>query len=137
MSKIEQANLDGFHQTVEVTDTPGTIIKSLHRQSFGVVDQKGREVGAVAKLYGVTYRDATPEELALKEGTLRERYEGPHISHIPAGSYWCFTPSVTRGGDDFGPSQNSKWYTNAADRDAAVTEYFASARKRAVKQFGA
>lgn len=112
--------------------------------SFGVVDSKGRDVGALVGTWTQVFSEATPEEVA--DYQKRYRLDGTtDYFHTPAkqlydatpGTQYCFAPHATRAGTSFGAIQSIRSYDTAAKRDAAVAQYLKGAQARAVKQWGA
>jgi len=93
-------------------------------ESFGVVDGKGREIGASAHSY----------ELDFVEIENPGQWESYYT--IAPGHYFVFRPSAERAGRAFGASHREQLFATAAERDAAVTKYLAGARKRAAKLAG-
>lgn len=142
MAKIPTVNFPKYsestHRTIEVKgqyvwtdvghESPDTV-KIV--RDFGLVDNKGRDVGAYVKTFTEVYRDATPEEIAA--GEAREYDPGMRVYRIPAGTYYCFTPYATRDSAHFGASNTANTYHTQTARDAAVAEYFKRAQKRAIK----
>jgi hypothetical protein len=91
-------------------------------QVFGR-DDRGRVVGARARLTVEVHTDETDDS---KAGTWM----------VPAGTYFTYRPHATRNGKPFGASQNQMYFATREERDAAVEQYFAGARKRYEKKFG-
>ena len=81
---------------------------------FGVVDPKGRTVGAcIYRWHGA-------------------RYEG---DRMPEGKPWGAEFRAVRGDAPFGACQPDHWFATTAEREAAIEKYLTAARKRALKSF--
>lgn len=120
-------------------------------ESFtGVVDRKGRTLGAIAVLGIQVLRPATQEELAVQEtfnkisaqGVAYDRdawskaygeFSKIHFWGMDAGTYYSFCPCSTREGAGYGASATTRYFTTEAERDAVARKYLIDARKRAVK----
>jgi len=89
--------------------------------SFDVRDTKGRVIGAGITTFAQEFTDLPADPQPTSWST------------VPAGFYFCFTPQATRNGLPYGASQNRRRFSTAAERDQAVAEYLADARKRAAK----
>lgn len=89
---------------------------------FGVVDNKGRRVGALV-MAGKSRFDAQPESA---------------ISgwNIAPGEYFWIQVQATRNGISFGPAQPRRFFATSAERTAAVNQYMRAALARAEKAFG-
>jgi len=113
-----------------MTDTTSTQIRTrslgrVNRQTphdvdFGMVDSKGRRIGARVHTYEETYED-------LPAGSNTGWYSQP------AGHYFGMTVSATRNGQHFGATQSAQYFATEALRDAAALKYLTAARKRAAK----
>lgn len=91
------------------------------QHSFGVVDSKGRDVGAFIKTF-------TRECVVVSED---ERC----FTTMAPGSYFGFFPSATRAGQQFGATQDYQYFQTAETRDKAVALYLAAAQRRATRQW--
>lgn len=88
---------------------------------FGVNDRLGRHIGTRVRTYVVEYSPA-PED--AKSGY-----------SLPAGgfgTYFCFTTQATRDAGGHQASHESKFFTDATVRDAAVAKHIEAAQKRAL-----
>lgn len=100
-------------------------------RDFGVVDKKGRKLGATCFTGTLVRRGVflTAEQKA-------NRYGGRGYVCDPAllGKlvYW-YRPNATRNGVGFGASQQEKEFSTAAERDAAVAKYWKGAERTARK----
>lgn len=91
---------------------------------FGVADAKGRKIGG----YVVHYE-------GFRKIVEWELWEGsPEVEVLREGHVYGFRPQATRNGEPYGASQNTRWFTSKAERDAAVAKYFNSARNAARKK---
>src|SRR5687767_2683742 len=91
--------------------------QSSKSEQYGVVDAKGREIGACVFAFEVDYTEIPEDSLGW--------------SSTPPGHYYGFIPQAQRGGENFGASQCAKLFTTEKERDAAAAKYLAGARKRA------
>lgn len=99
---------------------------SSRTETFGVKDNKGREIGARVTIFEIEFV-ALNHELAEFE-----RY-----SPNPSGRVFSYDPTALRNGRPFGAGfQHGGYFATAAERDAAVEKYFKGARKRAEKTAG-
>jgi hypothetical protein len=85
---------------------------------FGVLDSKGREIGARVAFRVATY-------------TLTEERSGYCIA---PGTYFEWLPSATRSGAHYGALQSWRQCATSEERHVAVTEYLKRARKQAHKK---
>lgn len=90
------------------------------RETFEVRDRKLRSVGALVNI-------------AMAEAT---ESDGVGYGGYEPGLYWSFRPSATRSGVEYGATQPRQYFKTEAEMEAAIAKYFASAKKRALKQFG-
>lgn len=86
---------------------------------FGLVDSKGRKIGA--NIY-----TATLEYIPFVEG---EHSRWAAIS-IAAGVYFTFRPQITKNGKEFGASQDRRYFNTEAECKQAIEAYLTSAKKR-------
>lgn len=98
-----------------------TVASVLH--DFGVVDERGRKLGA---------RVAFSEVELVEVEAGADRWACRTYSK-PAGYYFLARMQATRDGSLFGATQLDNWYTTEAERDAAVAKYLKQARSRALK----
>ncbi len=95
-------------------------ITSTH--DFGVVDNKGRTVGATVASYECDF-------VPVPEGQTYGNRRAP-------GHYFVMAVQATRAGKRFGASFNITYYATAAARDVAQAKYLKGARARAIKNWG-
>ncbi len=88
-------------------------------ENFGIVDEKGREIGASVHTFEVDF-------VEVPAGTW-----GAY--NTTAGHYFGFFPRALRAGKGFGAIKPNQLFATASERDAAVAKYLAGARKRASK----
>jgi hypothetical protein len=125
---------------------PATKQPQVSETFEGVVDRKGRTLGAIAVLGMQDSRLATQEELALQDAFNaadlhdRDAWGNAYTAFckvgfwgMAAGTYYTFTPCSTRNGGGYGASATKRYFTTEAERDAVVAKYLKDARKRAVK----
>lgn len=96
------------------------IDEGLERHDFGVVDTKGRAIGA-------HIRFQVREQVETTNGY---GYEG-----VP-GTYFCCYFSATRGGAPYGATQSWNYFTTEKERIVAVEKYLKGAASRAKKTAG-
>lgn len=106
------------------TRSDGRINPEKREESFGVLDDKGREVGAEALLFEETYRE------------ISEKDAGYWYTRNAPGHYFGFRPWTTRNGKPFGSVRSSNLFKTPKERDKAVDKYLKRARTRAVKKWG-
>lgn len=117
------ANLAGIWQTETVTDETRSE-QTETAIGFGILDGRGREIGATVK----TYRSDVVEISPI--GADGERN---YSSARPVGVYFCFFACGNRNGAEYGGGSARGYFLTATERDAAVEKYLADARKRAPK----
>ena len=101
-------------------EVAATIAKGIY--DFGIVDDKGRKVGAWIWTGQVAfYMD--PEKTT--SGYRRE-----------PGTYYFGRVHATRGGTPFGASQPERYFATERAQWKWKTKYLANAQKRAAKKFG-
>ncbi len=91
--------------------------RSHQDRDFGMIDAKGRRVGATVYIATHIY---TPSDNNWGHA-------------VDPGTYYAFRPTATRDGASFGAVQASRLFTTTEERDAAIADYFAKAEKRARK----
>lgn len=101
-----------------VLETPSTKVP----RDFGVLDRKGRSIGATVWL----------REVGMAEG---KSAHGSYYNMAP-GHYFVMTVQATRAGVAYGACQQRQYFKTEAERDAAVEKYFREAAKRAAKREG-
>jgi hypothetical protein len=94
------------------------------RESFGVRDRFGREIGAYATLSTVRVSlDPAPSKYGGRvAGGL----------YVPGATVYRYDTMALRDGRGFGPSGRGGSFATKEERAAAVRLYFAGARKRAL-----
>jgi hypothetical protein len=88
-------------------------------ESFGVVDCKGRVIGAHAWTFELDFVEISQD--------------APSYYTMEPGHYFVFCPQAIRDRVSFGAIQRDRYFKTEAERDAAVNKYLIDARKRAVK----
>lgn len=96
--------------------------------SFGIKDERGREIGADIDTGVTTFRLVTQEEWDSQPS-----WGGGYYT-VPAGDQYWYCPQATRNGKKYGALQRQQFFPTAAERDAAVEKYLANAKKRAAKK---
>ena len=91
-------------------------------KSFGVTDDRGRDVGARVSLWTDTY-------VALPSDAFSGCTAAP-------GTYYRADTTATRNGEPYGSGSRWHQFETTDELDAYVAKYFAAACKRAVKRHG-
>lgn len=99
------------------TKTASNITERIENHDFCVADKKGRAMGA---------------RLTFQTREMVESTDGFGFA-IEPGSYFCFTPWATRGGEVFGAFSGTRFFKSESARAAAAAKYLADAKKRAAK----
>jgi len=95
----------------------GTIV-----HDFPARDTKGRQFGAAAYLFEVSY-----------VRVVDKCWFPDRMDQRPVGRYFGFSPQALRDGKKYGASQGYTWFPTPEARDKAVDKYFIDAEKRALK----
>lgn len=98
-------------------------------KQFDAVDTKGRRFGARVALFSAEWVacDVTLWNLPHNIAGVAER------AAFAGKTRYSFVPHATRDGDPFGACQAAREFATAAERDAAVEKYFATAERGALK----
>lgn len=115
MAKLTTFSMDDRSVLVDYTEQRGE-----RHESFGAYDEKGRAIGAYITTGVHEFRAVASDEDPLRR-----------FWRMPAGRYFHFTPHATRDQRPYGAMQSRAYFTTEAERDAAIAEYLASAKKRA------
>jgi len=89
--------------------------------AFGLTDEKGRAIGTFIQRETVEY----VERIGPVEGYC-------YYEREPGVSYE-FRPHVTRNGQCYGAMHGARIFKTVDEREAAIAEYIAGAKKRAAK----
>ncbi len=103
-------------------DRSALINEGIESHDFGVVDKKGRKVGADVAFQVKTY-------VAIPDDSRGWTNNAP-------GTYFAWMGNATRGGEWFGAGQNWRYCKTEAERVAQVEQYLKGAKARALKTFG-
>jgi hypothetical protein len=98
------------------------INEGAERHGFGVIDRKGRELGARVH-FSVRVYDVV------------EGHDG-WTRNLKPGTYYAWCGHATRAGEAFGALQPIRFCKSEAERQAAVAKYLAGAAARALKWQG-
>jgi hypothetical protein len=109
--------------------------QGVQAECFEVKDRFGRDIGAQVALQRLVF-EAVPE-VELN----RNKYGFPRPNNFRVylttpGEYFVFTPSALRAGKMYGAIQSARYCDSIVARDITIRQYFAAARKRAVKNAG-
>jgi hypothetical protein len=105
--------------------------KRQDARSFGVRDEKGREIGGYVEVWTEFRRPLTEEEMS------EQQYSYYSCFPEDLGVRYAYRPGALRNGCPFGAWQREQFFATAEERDRAVEQYFANARKRAAKRASA
>ena len=115
-----------FERRVHEKDEHGARID----RRFGAFDTKGREFGAMVRPFTCEFEHYTAE---LLDNEYNHRRDGTRTQREPGRRYFGFSQHATRGGECYGALQRDKIFASEAERDAAITKYFATAERGALK----
>lgn len=101
---------------------PGPVL--FEHTAFGIADDKGRELGAVARIYPIT----------VELGPVREYHS---LMTIAPGLYFEVSVQVTRDEKPFGASPRRHLFESLDAARAKADELVAGARKRYAKRAAA
>ena len=87
--------------------------------AFGVLDKRGRQIGAVIYTIEETF-------------TATDSARGA-VWCVEPGTWFAWWPQATRDGVKYGALQGRRRFRTAEERDADIERYLADARKRASK----
>ena len=107
------------------TATKTTMTRSAEtcrRESFGVADEKGRGIGAIAHLCTAEFTPTDSDLLAVI---------------MTPGVYFYADVQTARDNYKHGAWQSGRYFTTEAERDAYVTKRIESIRRNAIKRFAA
>lgn len=97
---------------------------------FGVVDAKGRKLGATVTYTEVEYTEWTAAQYAELQA---KKYGSLGSAKAPGTYAFCIRVQATRNGEAFGATQSTQEFATEAERFAAVEKYLKGAQKRAAK----
>lgn len=90
------------------------------RDSFGIVDDKGREIGSVWRIVPVTFEPAEPDAIS-------------YCTHAP-GHYYAANVHATRDGAPFGALQRDHFCESLEAARSKVEALIDASRKRYARQ---
>jgi len=90
--------------------------------SFGILDQKGREIGAKITTFTVTRIQTDCED--------ENRLSNPE----DIGTHIAYRAQATRNGKSFGALQYENWCKTDEERKQKIEKYLEDAKKRALKK---
>lgn len=99
------------------TEVEGT--RFTNHRDFGIVDSRGRKIGASITIWQVEWRQLSDDATCY--------------FHERRGDFALRT-QATRDGVKYGSYQGEQWFDTLEARDAAITKYLADAVKRASKR---
>lgn len=108
--------------TKTTEDSQQRINEGIEHHDFGVVDKKGRKVGADVSFQVKTYVEIPADSRSW-------------TSTAP-GTYFAWLGNATRDSGWFGAGQNWNLCKTEAERIAQVEKYLKGAKTRALKTFG-
>lgn len=112
--------------TIQTWDRSSPIAWDVVSERFGVLDQKGREIGGNVHTCTCTWRIETQETADWAVERTITRRDGEVT--------YQWSPQATRDGRSYGAGHRWSHCATIEERDAAIAAYFASARKRAAKK---
>ena len=95
-------------------------------ERFGISDNKGRMIGSYYTIGECEFVEYSSE---LHRGYCAYRIE--------PGKYFFTNVQAARDTDQYGACQSSKYFKTMAEAQNEIAKYLASAKKRAIKNFGA
>lgn len=99
---------------------------------FGVVDERGRRMGALIDFYefDLVEVEEAEREARTRSSDVNLRCRG--YFNAEPGHYFAYCPHATRNGRRFGALQATPWFKTEAEREAAVAKYLNGAQRRAM-----
>lgn len=98
--------------------------RTTEKVSFGLVDARGRDVGAVIERVPATVSAYVAGEQACF-----------YNSELPDGECFGVRCEAARGGISYGATQHMKHFASEAEREAYVQKYLDDARRRAANKW--
>jgi len=100
--------------------------RPAEHRDFGVVDARGRKVGAVIYRYTLTIAELPVDD--WDSGLARRSL---------LGTWYAVTGRATRDGEEFGSGHPERLFATEAEREAYIAKHLAGARKRAESKVAA